>query len=136
MAQKRLEKSKCQRKARRRNDWSEVASQSMTLAGQVEPGIQGQIGRAGELGFYIKGNEKLLEAFEQGGNMIRFKYQSPWPQYGEKIVKVKSDIPEIIRRPAQLKDGGRGGGGDRGHSYECILKVELTQLADRLDVDM
>lgn len=35
-----------------------------------------------------------------------------------------------------MKDGGRGGGGDRCHSYECILKVDLTQLADKLDVDV
>lgn len=34
-----------------------------------------------------------------------------------------------------MKDGGKGGGGDRDHSYECVLKVELTQLADRLDVN-
>lgn len=52
------------------------------------------------------------------------------------IVKVKSGILETVRKPAQLKDDGRAGGGERGDNYECILKVELTQLDDKLDVDV
>lgn len=65
--------------------------------------------------------------------MICFKYQVPLAAVWEKI-KFKRGIPETLKRPTNLKADGRGLGGERSHHYEYILKVELTEFDDRLDV--
>lgn len=48
-----------------------------------------------------------------------------------KIAKGKSGLPDTINRPAGLQDDSGGGGGERGHDYDCSWRwVNLTEFDD------